>query len=290
MNSTETISIVLASDNHYAVMIAALIKSIEIHHISNELLLFLIIDDGISNKNKEKIQNSIDTKKTTLQWIKSENILSKEVKLPTDRSTFPFTAYFRLYAPYLVASDCKKLIYMDVDMIVYDDISHLYNIDIGNNLVGAVQDYMLTAMNGIPNYKDLNIPPDAKYFNSGLLVINPQKWVTSNIINDVIDCLTINRKHVIYPDQYGLNIVLQNQWYELDRAWNCSPLFDFPPNPSLVHFLDIKPIFKSCFAQEKYKKDFFRLLSLTAFDDFKPISDYHRLLKKVLTKAKKIIK
>ena len=138
MSSTETISIVLASDNHYAVMIAALIKSIEIHHKSNELLLFLIIDDGISNKNKIKIQNSVDLKTTTLQWIKSEDILSKEIKLPTDRSTFPFTAYFRLYAPYIAAPDCKKLIYMDVDMIVYDDISNLYKVDIGDNVVGAV--------------------------------------------------------------------------------------------------------------------------------------------------------
>lgn len=52
MSFAEKISIVVASDNHYAVMIAALIKSVEINHISNELLSFTIIDDGISKTNK----------------------------------------------------------------------------------------------------------------------------------------------------------------------------------------------------------------------------------------------
>lgn len=292
MSFRETISIVVASDNHYAILIAALIKSIEINHKSSELLLFTIIDDGISKTNKEKLQKSIDSNMTSLRWIKSSDVIPSDIKIPVDKSTFPFTAYFRLFAPYIVGSKCEKLIYMDVDMIMYDDISKLYHIDIGDNIIGAVQDYMLTVSlpsGGIPNYKELGIPPETKYFNSGLLLINSKKWIKENVVTNVIECLTANKKHVIYPDQYGLNVVLQNKWFEIDRVWNCSPLFDDPSNPSLVHFLDIKPIFKSCFAKEKHKKEFFRLLSMTAFKDFKPISDYQRLLKKGITRVKKIV-
>ncbi len=289
MNSPETISIVLASDNHYAVLIAALIKSIEIKHLSDELLSFTIIDGGISKKNKEKLQNSINTKTTTLSWVKPNDIIPAEITIPVDGSTYPLSAYLRLFAPYAVGLNCKKLIYMDVDMIVYEDISKLYHVDIGDFAAGAVQDDFLIAKNAIPNYQELNIPADTKYFNSGLLLINTEKWIASNVIDNVIKCLITNRKHVNYPDQYALNVVLSNEWYELDRVWNCSAVLDFPSEPVIVHFLNVKPIFKSCDAKEEYKKDFFRLLSLTAFNDFKPIADYQRWLKKVFTKAKKIL-
>lgn len=291
MDSPEKISILLASDNHYAVMIAALIKSIEINHKSNELLYFTIIDDGISKSNKEKLQKSINTQITNIRWIKSSNIIPPEVKIPSDLSVYPITVYLRLFAPYAIGLDYEKLIYMDVDMILYDDISRLYHIDIGDNILGAVQDYMPTVSEprAIPNYIALGIPPETKYFNSGLMLINSKKWIEADVANKVIKCMNDNNIHIIYPDQYGLNVVLHNHWYEIDRVWNSSALFDQPPNPSLIHFIDIKPIFKSYYSLKKHKEEFYRLLSLTAFKDFKPSSDYHRLFKKGFTKAKKIL-
>lgn len=290
MNAKEKISIVVASDNHYAVLIAALIKSIEVNHKSDELISFTIIDDGISNKNKEKLKKSIDPKITTLHWKKSSDVIPPEINIPVDQTTLPITTYLRLFAPYAAGLDCEKVIYMDVDMILYEDISKLYHTDIGNNTLGAVQDYMETfAPRGIPNYKELDIPPKTKYFNAGLLLINSKKWLEADVANRVINCMNDNKQHVLYADQYGLNIILRNQWYELDRVWNRSDSFDYLPNPSLVHFLDIKPIFKSCFALQKNKDEFFRLLSLTAYKNFKPKSDYQRLFKKGFTKAKKIV-
>lgn len=289
MNTAKKIAIVVASDNHYAVLIAALIKSIEVNHRSNERIFFTIIDDGISNNNKEKVKESIDPMITELNWIKSKDVIPSEIEIPVDQTTLPLTTYLRLFAPYAAGLNFDKLIYMDVDMILYDDISNLYNIDIGDNIVGAVQDYMETVNYGIPNYKELGIPPETKYFNAGLLLINSKKWIEANVANKAIKYMNDNKIHVRFADQYGLNLVFLNQWYEINRVWNRSDLFDYLPNPSLVHFLNVKPIFKSCFSLQKHKDEFYRLLSLTAFKDFKPINGYNRLLKKGLTKAKKIM-
>jgi len=291
MNLREKIYIVVATDNQYAVLTAALIKSIEINHKSDELLSFTIIDDGISKTNKEKLQNSTNPDTTILSFIKPSKIIPPEVKIPIDQSTYPVTAYLRLFAPYTVGLECKKLIYMDVDMLMYDDISNLYHIDIGDNIIGAVQDYqgVVSSPYAIKNYKELGIPAETKYFNSGLMVINPKKWIEADIANKVIKCMIDNVGYYDYPDQYGFNVVLHNQWYEISLLWNCSDYFEVPSNPSLVHFLNIKPIFKSCPSLKRHKDEFYRILSLTAFKDFKPKSDYHRLFKKGFTKAKKII-
>ena len=290
MNKKEKIVVVVASDNQYAVLTAALIKSIEINHQTDEILSFTIINDGISKANQEKLKRSVNISATQLDFVEPKNIIPQNVKLPLDQSTYPITAYLRLFAPFAVEQSCKKIIYMDVDMLMYDDISNLYNIDLGENIIGAVQDYQFVVSSpyAIKNYKELGIPAEAKYFNSGLLVINPQKWIEEDIANKVIKCMVDNKGYYDYPDQYGFNVVLYKQWHEIDLLWNCSDYFEKPSNPSLVHFLNIKPIFKSCPSLQRNKDEFYRVLGLTAFKDFKPKSDYHRLFKKGFTKAKKI--
>ncbi|MGI4751478.1 MAG: glycosyltransferase family 8 protein [Janthinobacterium lividum] len=291
MEILQNIPILIASDNHYAVMIAALIKSIEINHKTSENIIFTIIDDGISKINKNKIQNSTNSELIHIRWIKPTDVLPTGINIPIDTSIYPITIYLRLFAPYAVGLEHKKIIYLDVDMILYDDISNLYHTDIGDNILGAVQDYMPTFGHprAIPNYKELGILPETKYFNSGLLLINSKKWIDEDIANKVIKCMNENHVHIIYPDQYGLNIVLRNCWFEIDRAWNCSALFEEPTNPFLIHFIDIKPIFKSYYSLPKHKEEFYRLLRLTAFKDFKAYSDYNRLFKKGITKFKKKI-
>ena len=43
----------------------------------------------------------------------------------------------------------------------------------------AVSDEIITSVShpeGLPNYVDLDLPPDVPYFNSGLLVMNLSRW------------------------------------------------------------------------------------------------------------------
>ncbi|RYE24997.1 MAG: hypothetical protein EOP45_05255 [Sphingobacteriaceae bacterium] len=119
-----SISIVVASDNQYAVLTAALLKSIEINHKSGEHIDFTIIDDGISSINRNKLKTSVNTNKITLNWVKSAELIPNNIKIPSDQSTLPYTTYLRLFAPYAVKKSCKKLIYMDVDMLMYDDVAN----------------------------------------------------------------------------------------------------------------------------------------------------------------------
>lgn len=294
MNSKEKISIVVASDNTYAVMIAALIKSIEINHKTDELIDVFIIDDGISRNNKKKISKSFNCEIITLNWIQSKSIVPPQIKLPSDTSSLPFTTYMRLFAPYISDIKTDKLLYLDVDMLLYDDISKLYNTDIGSNIIGAVQDIVkiVSASFAITNYKDLGIPADTKYFNAGLILINKKKWIENEVTQKVIDYVHNNINHVFHADQTGLNAILYNSWFEINEMWNYSTDYDIietTNKPSLIHFLSIKPIFDSYASSLKHKQEFFRILKLTDYKDFTPISNRRRMLKKAFNKLKKNI-
>ncbi|MCA6438479.1 MAG: glycosyltransferase family 8 protein [Sediminibacterium sp.] len=287
----DKITIVVASDNHYAILIAALLKSIEINHKTPEHIDFYIIDDGISHESIRKINSIPDPSKITLNWRKREDIVPKEIVIPADTSAFPITAYMRLFAPYVVDETLDKYIYLDVDTIVQDDISLLWNTDLGDYTIAAAQDVGKTfdcAWGGVPNYAELGYSADTHYFNSGVQVVNPKKWRELNITKKAIDVLVKHQQHVKLADQYAFNVIFANKWLRLDPLWNWFA-FQEDVKPKLIHFLDIKPIFKSYHSQPVYKDIFFQYLDMTPWRGFKPRGNHRRLLQKVINKVKKRI-
>ncbi|MBB5436373.1 lipopolysaccharide biosynthesis glycosyltransferase [Pedobacter sp. AK017] len=277
------IYIVCVCDNHYAILLAALIKSIEINHKSNEIIEYFIVEDGISRENKNRITNSIHQNATVIHWLPMKSCLPEEAKIPIDKSSLPLNIYTRLFIPHFIPDTVNKVIFLDVDMIVLEDISKLWHTDLENNIVGAVQDQFIQLVSrwgGVSNYKELGIAEDNKYFNAGLMVIDIQKWKAADITDKVIQCIFKNSALAQFQDQYGLNAVLAKDWKELDALWNRFA-YSEDKRPFLIHFTGRKPIYKTYEFSEDYKKIFFEYLNQTDWKNFKPISETKRYFKKV---------
>src|SRR5690606_3162074 len=161
-------------------------------------------------------------------------------------------------------------------------ICHLWNIDIGNYVIGAAvdrADKVSTPWGGIPNYEALGIPAESNYFNSGLLIMNLEAWRAMGATQLVINAIRDNYEFVTFSDQYGLNVVFANNWFQLDSNWNRYPQNSYE-NPFLIHFTGMKPIFKSYNFNPEYKRIFYDILKMTPWADFTPKSNYLRLAKK----------
>ncbi|WEK21212.1 MAG: glycosyltransferase family 8 protein [Candidatus Pedobacter colombiensis] len=294
MQKIDPIVIVCVCDDHYAILLTALIKSIELNHLSNEKLEFFIVEDKITEANKVKIINSINTQNISIHWLPMKDCLPENTRIPLDKSSLPLNIYTRLFIPYFIPSTFKKVIFLDVDMIVLEDISKLWLIDLDSNIVAAVQDQFIQIVSkwgGISNYEQLGIEPDNKYFNAGLMVIDIKKWQKSDITNKVIDCIFDNSSLAQFQDQYGLNAILAKEWKELDPLWNRFA-YSEDKTPFLIHFTGRKPIYKSYKYSEAYKAIFFEYLNQTEWKGFKPISETKRYLKKtsnILEKFRKKI-
>lgn len=283
------ITIVVVCDNHLVVMLAALLKSIEMNHVGSELITIYIVHDKISKKNMAKVQKTVSSTKIALEWRSLESVVPIGVKLPLDRTSFPVCAYARLCVPYFLSSDIKKVIYLDVDMLVLNDIKVLWSVDIGDHTLAAVVDraeVVSSPWGGIKNYEALGLDPDTKYFNSGLMVINLEKWRANKFTESVINVINANLRHVTFADQYGLNIVFAKQWFILDKRWNSYAQTEVS-DPFIIHFTGIKPIYKGYNFSLDYQDKFNKYLALTPWANFKPKSRYSRLFKKLWNVATK---
>ena len=287
------LTIVVASDNHYIILLAALIKSIEANIASSQTIQIYIIEDNISEANKKKLQLSINTTVTTLVWKEMTGVIPTGMKLPLDRSSYPLNIYMRLFIPYFIAEEIEKVLYLDVDMIVQKDVSTLFNIDLQNHVVAAVLDPRIITFNnswgGVLNYQELDLSGTTRYFNTGLLIMNTKKWREQNVTEKIIACIEQHKKFANYPDQYGLNVVLANQWLELDPLWNHFSTIETTEKPFLIHFVERKPIYKAYNFSETFKQIFYSYLQQTEWKNFRPIGESSRYIKKIKNILSKFI-
>lgn len=283
------ISIVVVSDDYYSILLVAFLKSIEMNHKTDEIVDVYIIDDNISKNNVEKITNSLCLDKMVLNWIEMKDAIPKDMNLPFVINSYPINIFVRLLIPYFIPSHIKKVIYFDVDMIMQDDISNLWKIDIGDFIVGAVSDTIGPVVRiigeGVKNYAELGLNPNEKYFNSGLLVINIERWLAENITQNTLETITKNKKYASLSDQYGLNVTIIGKWYEIDSTWSCFSVRNLP-NPSLIHYFHRKPIFKEY--SYNYREEFYYYLNQTQWKGFKPIGKMNRYYKKAKDMVQKI--
>lgn len=177
-------------------------------------------------------------KNTEFIVINYENILENYIPKNHINVTNKFTsaALVRLFLPDLLPEE-DKVIYIDVDTIVVDDFSELWNIDITNYLIAGVKD--LGLLNQL-DYLDLMNLPDDTYINSGVLIMNLGRMRKEKITSKFTTF--VNRKKYRFPDQDALNKICYKKILMIDSKYNSSRFTGFPDDMKIVHYIDDKPL------------------------------------------------
>jgi len=237
-NPAKTIVVVCAADDRYSMPLAVVARSALDNLDSDCSLHLFVIDGGITNTNKAKIVSSIDGNRCKVEFISKPDaqlkLLNDAFEDLRDKATAETrhilsasaAAYYRLFIPELLPEHLDKAIYLDCDLVVRGNLEQLWKADFQSNSILAVQDIWSPKIScpktEVP-YQELEIPADAKYFNSGVLVINLKKWRDKAIAKKAIEHLIHYGGCPRTHDQGLLNAVLAGQWGELDPTWNLTP-------------------------------------------------------------------
>lgn len=226
---TEEIPVVTASDEAYAPFLSVMIATLLEKTARKTPVRFLIIGDNLSKSSKEKLIQTANnfSDSATIQFVKVDEELYKDF-LVSDHITT--TAYFRISMPKLLAEEnYRKLLYIDADTLVLDDISTLYQSSLEGKTIGAVIDPGQTKA-----LQRLGVTSEDYYFNSGVMAIDVKRWNQQKITEKTIDYLKNNADKIIFHDQDALNAVLYEDWYSFHPRWNMqsSLIFDKHPAPT----------------------------------------------------------
>jgi lipopolysaccharide biosynthesis glycosyltransferase len=127
--------------------------------------------------------------------------------------------YFRLYLSELLPRDLERVVFLDADVIVRRSLRELWGTPLGDAPIGAVRDAYLpwVARNWRFAWRDVDVAPDAPFFNSGVMVVALGSWRDKAIGARAVALLSETSPMF---DQCALNIVLQHDWAALDPRWN----------------------------------------------------------------------
>ena len=263
------IPIVYAVDDNYAPFLCVSLKSILDNMNKDYFLKVYILNTGISEKNKSRIieiaeENCNDVDVEYVDVADRMDSLKDKTHL---RDYYTNAIYYRIFIPSLFPQ-YEKIIYIDCDIVLINDISKLYNVDLGDNIVAAVHEEAMSSFDCFGSYSEefLGVPR-MQYFNSGLLVINTAEYRKETIETKFIN-LMLSEKFEVAPDQDYLNVLLKDRVKLVDVGWNKTPIpgKKFPDKLiSLIHYkLNFKPWH---YKGVRYEEFFWKYAKETPFYD-----------------------
>lgn len=212
--------IACATDEHYAAPLSVMLISMaqNLGRYSNSIVY--IMNAGLSEQTKIRIQQSVKTDKLEIHWVDLPSL--KKLELPIFGHISEAT-YYRLFIAEILPFE--KIIYLDADMLILDDIGILWDLDLNGAWLRAVRQIspkscFAGSERGLPSYKDLCIPPDTLLFNAGVMLIDLAKWRTNGVASSAVNFLNKFANKVLWWDQDALNALLWDKWTPLPFRWN----------------------------------------------------------------------
>ncbi len=141
------------------------------------------------------------------------------------RGHYSIDNYTRLWVTDFFADSVSKVLYLDSDMVVVGDVTRLWQMDMGNAIIGAV------TIPGSDRCAAFGIPESYGYFNSGVLLMDLAKWRRENVFPKLMDYLGNNAEKIVDADQDVLNACLYDRRLDLPYIYNVISPFYFTHHP-----------------------------------------------------------
>lgn len=213
MNSI--IHIACAADNSYVQHTGVMLTSLFENNITNKIHIHFFSAD-FSAENKLILQQLVYEHKQSFSFYQLDAKIFEGCYVSHHVS---YATYYRIVIPQILAPGIAKILYLDTDIIVCKDLLELWNIPIGNKVLGAIRESSFT------EFDRLNIPASSQYFNAGILIINVVDWNSQDLTPKLFNFIKSNQSKLTFWDQDALNANLYNQWVKLPPKWNLQSSF-----------------------------------------------------------------
>ena len=231
------INLLLASDDNYVPFLSiTLISFFENNQNEFDKINIFILDDGIKENNKNKLETLLSKYDCSTYFIKTKPLNELDINIMTierNVNISSLTTYARLFITNLLPKDIDKILYLDCDALIVDSLKGFWEENIEDYYCAGILDCINTTMKKAYGFSKEDI-----YINAGVLLINLKKWREDEVEVKFIDFMVKNQHRYYQHDQgvinnvfkdkikivnpkYNLQIHFQTFDYDLSRKFNC---------------------------------------------------------------------
>lgn len=239
------VSLVASTDHNYVPHMGALIASVFSNASHEYFIDFLILDGGMTSDDHRglRLLERLHPNAKISFIDMSMQFLDVETHMYFTRATF-----YRLALPELVR-DRSKVLFLDTDVVVLDDVSKLFNAELRGKAIAAVNDLIMRsfAIQGVRSIAPVGGKPTInylseyvgmgdkynEYFQAGVILFDLDRLRSDNTSETMTADLR-NRRYW-FLDQDVLNRHFLGNVEYLESKWNCVYL-----PPDLLEMLPLK--------------------------------------------------
>lgn len=243
-----------------------------------DITFHVLHDVTLTEDLKTRIRTLAKTKKSRIVFYLIDESYFKGYPVSEQ---WPITIYYRIILPEVLPNNLEKVLYVDCDIMFRDRFDDLWDIDLKNYALAAVEDVLSPIA---PMYDDIECDTNNGYFNSGVMLINLKYWREHSFTDKTLEYLSANSQKVLHPDQDAINFVASGNWLKLNYRWNFLSSYqnlyfshehlnsDFDKisasYPVIVHFSGVKPWNPKC--RTRYKYEYYHYAKLSGLENIIP--------------------
>jgi len=240
MSNKSVVPIFFSIDNSYAPYLAVALNSAIQNSSPYREYKAIVLYQELTQENRDRL-SALATDNFRIEFVPMESGLESITDRMSNRlrcDYFTLTIYFRLFIPTMFPQ-YDKCIYIDCDVVLLGDLAELFDIDIGDNYIGACPDLSVVDVPELAKYMEDAVGADRyHYINSGVLLMNTKKLRELDFHKHFLELLNTYHFDCIAPDQDYLNAICMGKIHFLPEQWDAMPNDQKPPleDAKLIHY------------------------------------------------------
>src|SRR6266542_4535002 len=204
-----------------------------------------VLDGGLSQASRDTLSRMIERvgESVRLEFVTVDPSVFGNATLGPGQSHM---TYCRILLPHLL--DVPRLIYLDCDVLVFRDLSQLFDLDLSiGKAIAAVPDSetLSLAEDSRTIAYAMGLPPEGAYFNCGVMFMNLDELRKQHFFQRSVEFLNAWSGNYLFWDQSAINFLLHRRIDALPEYWNrASWSFDEQQNNDLdcvLHYTTSAP-------------------------------------------------
>lgn len=238
------IEVACSADAGYLPHVSAMLHSLLSHTEERPLRVWLMHGPELPLEGRERVAQVVESLGGELRLLPVPDELM--AGFPTSR--FHYSCWYRILLPELLP-DVDRVLYLDCDVIVTDDLEPLWSTDLGDRLFAACTNPLYRPM--FRTVSELGVEDRRDYLNSGVLLLDLAR-LREEGLSDQLRTYAAQHPDNTCPEQDALSVVMRGRWLQLHPRWNLqTALLDRPKrklpfpapvveeavaSPAVVHF------------------------------------------------------
>jgi len=217
------IPVFFSTDDNYIPFLDVAVRSLVLHASPENRYRIIVLNTGLKEENVARVKQN-ETDYVTVEFLDISEKVEKIKSHFKNVYHFSVVTYYRLFIASLFP-EYGKVIYLDCDLVVLDDVAKLYETSLDGNILGGVREGFIYSTPEFRRYAKEAVGVDpADYINAGVLLIDLDAFRRAHIEEEFVRLIKTYNFDTVDPDQAYLNFLCRGRIKMLSEAWNKEPL------------------------------------------------------------------